>query len=121
MKEHQKKVMNTFFEKMYGNLEFKENRFCFMWIKNEQAIVRLFKGGYAMDIFEPYLYCFLDMFSISLPELKYNDEIVNLMIPHFKYNDGTPAISRLIDNGRIDKLRIITIFNWKGYDDGGEY
>lgn len=108
MKEHQKKVIDKFLDKLYGSLvfRFEPNGGC-SWCDGEGTKILLFANSDTLMVRIREIKYFVEMFSLPWEVKSDNSKILKLIIPHLKFNDGSQAIPQLINLGFVKNVTSI--------------
>lgn len=113
MKEHQKKVINKYLSKLYGDLVCVKNKPTNVsWHTNRKHRVIICRDSDTLFLSYNDIEHFVGMFSLSYQTEKDQEILLELILPHLKFKDGTPAIPELMEFGFIEELSTISVFDW---------
>jgi hypothetical protein len=108
-------IMNQYLDKVYGNLDCLVSEETVTWHRNGKMIAGVSKGGNPgrLRLGSSEFNSFRNIFSLPWDVDDDNIILLELIVPHLKFNGGTPAIPVLVDMGFIGKLNHIALpSNW---------
>lgn len=111
MKEHQKNIINKFLNKLYGDLSFESPPESYLiWRNGRKCSAMIYENTHILLLLTSDFEYFVDMFSLPWERDEDDPQLLELIIPHLKFNDGTPAIPELIKSGLIKELTKIVCY-----------